>query len=127
MQQAFENIINVVVPSFLSAITFLSHLGTFTTQTDIWSFAVTVWEIFTFAAEQPFESLSDQQVIENALSLAEAPGKSSQYLSQPKGCPDGTFFMLRKCWKTVPEERPSFQELFGFFTALCPEFKDERV
>jgi discoidin domain receptor family protein 2 len=31
----------------------------------VWSFAVTLWEILTFAREQPFEDLSDEKVIEN--------------------------------------------------------------
>lgn len=31
----------------------------------MWSFAVTLWEILTFAREQPFENLSDEKVIEN--------------------------------------------------------------
>ena len=96
------------------------YLGTFTSQTDVWSFGVTVWEIFTFATEQPFDRLSDEQVIENALSLAERPGVSFQYLSQPQGCPNDTFAVLMNCWKTVPEERLSFQELLSFFKARSP-------
>lgn len=32
----------------------------------VWTFAVTLWEILTFAREQPYEDLTDEKVIENA-------------------------------------------------------------
>lgn len=41
----------------------------------VWSFAVTLWEILTFAREQPFEDLTDEKVVENAKSFEKPTGK----------------------------------------------------
>ncbi|CAB0039584.1 unnamed protein product [Trichogramma brassicae] len=41
-------------------------LGNYTSKSDVWAFAVTFWEILTFAREQPFEELPDHRIVENA-------------------------------------------------------------
>ena len=33
----------------------------------MWAFDVTMWEIFTLAKEQPYNDMSDKQVVEDAL------------------------------------------------------------
>jgi len=45
---------------------FVSSQGRYTCKGDVWAFAVTLWEILTFAREQPFEELPDHRVVENA-------------------------------------------------------------
>lgn len=44
-------------------------------RSTVWSFAVTLWEILTFAREQPFEDLADEKIIDNAKLFDKANGK----------------------------------------------------
>ena len=86
-----------------------------------------MWEIFMFASEQPYQSLSDQRVIENALSFVESPSGDFQYLLQPEGCPNHVYDLLVRCWNSVPEDRPTFQQLYDFFKALNPQSIEEHI
>lgn len=40
----------------------------------MWAFAVTLWEILTFAREQPLEDLSDAKVLENLAHICDDDG-----------------------------------------------------
>ena len=56
--------------------------GKFSQKSDVWAFGVTMWEIFTLAKEQPYNDMSDKQVVEDALK-----GKNRQTLARPHMCP----------------------------------------
>ncbi|XP_045197424.2 discoidin domain-containing receptor 2-like isoform X2 [Mercenaria mercenaria] len=90
-------------------------LGKFTTKSDVWSFAVTLWEILTFAREQPFEGLTDEEVISNA---GHYYRNDSEHvvLSHPPNCPKEIYDLMCECWNRQESERPSFREINMF---LC--------
>jgi len=85
-------------------------LGAYTTKSDVWAFGVTLWEILTFAREQPYEALSDNQVIENMSELSEN-GSLLHRLPQPYNCPRDVFDLMAECWHKEGEDRPSWAEI----------------
>lgn len=90
-------------------------LGKFTTKSDVWSFAVTLWEILTFAREQPFEGLTDEEVISNAGHYYRNDNEHV-VLSHPPNCPKEIYDLMCECWNPQESERPSFREINMF---LC--------
>lgn len=88
-------------------------LGKFTTKSDVWSFGVTMWEVLTFAREQPYESSSDEKVIANLSSLYSA-GNPVMVLPSPYQCPREVRDLMLECWQRDENERPSFREIHLF-------------
>uniref|UniRef100_A0A3Q2CSW1 Discoidin domain-containing receptor 2 n=1 Tax=Cyprinodon variegatus TaxID=28743 RepID=A0A3Q2CSW1_CYPVA len=94
-------------------------LGKFTTASDVWAYAVTLWEILNFCKEQPYSQLTDEQVIENTGEFFRDQ-KRQIYLPQPVLCPDSLYKIMLNCWRRNAKERPSFQELHGALLDLQP-------
>ncbi|XP_048779029.2 discoidin domain-containing receptor 2-like isoform X2 [Ostrea edulis] len=103
-------------------------LGKFTTKSDVWSFAVTLWEILTFAKDQPFDSLTDEQVIENAGHYYRNDSKEV-YLSLPPNCPKEIYDLMVECWNRNEACRPTFREVHMFLQRKNMGYnpKDEKM
>ncbi|XP_044157345.1 discoidin domain-containing receptor 2 [Bufo gargarizans] len=93
-------------------------MGKFTTASDVWAFAVTLWEMLTFCQEQPYSEMSDEQVIENTGEFFRDQGKQV-YLPQPQICPNKVYKLMLSCWRRETKDRPSFQEIYQL---LQPDF-----
>ena len=90
-----------------------SFYGRFSEKTDIWSFGVTMWEIFTLAKMQPYENLDDQEMIQDAIR-----GASRQLLDRPEACPMEVYQVMLRCWEYSPEDRATFEEAFNTLAAI---------
>ena len=79
----------------------------FTSQSDVWSYGVVLWEIATLA-KFPFKNLSNDEVIASV----EAGG----HLDLPRDCPEIFRSMMLECWKFDPRGRPTFLDIcrWGF-------------
>ena len=89
------------------------YYGKFSQKSDVWAFGVTMWEIFILAKEQPYSSMKDQELINDALK-----GKSRTPLKKPEACPPEVFAIMMKCWEHDSSQRPTFEELFEKLSAL---------
>lgn len=74
-------------------------------QTEIWACGVFLWECFSLAA-QPYEGI-DPFEMQDYLSESE-----SNRLQKPVNCPNELYDMFKKCWNSVPEDRPTLKEVF---------------
>ena len=87
--------------------------GKFSQKSDVWAFGVTMWELFTLAKEQPYNDMSDKQVIDDALK-----GKNRQTLARPDMCPLEVYKIMLECWAHNSKQRATFEELFQLLTSL---------
>lgn len=72
----------------------------FSEKTDVWSFGVTCWEIFSYAAI-PFGDLSSEK--------AKAAVQDGKLLEKPAACPQRFFDnVLMPCWRADASARPQF-------------------
>ncbi|KAK9877948.1 hypothetical protein WA026_020169 [Henosepilachna vigintioctopunctata] len=86
--------------------------GQYTTKSDVWSFAVLLWEILTLASEQPYSTLTDREVMENSASFIDNKPEFF-YLPMPSNDED-IYELMLKCWKRNCTERPTFMEIHSF-------------
>ncbi|XP_035698838.1 inactive tyrosine-protein kinase transmembrane receptor ROR1-like isoform X5 [Branchiostoma floridae] len=76
--------------------------GKFSTDSDVWSFGVVLWEIFSYGL-QPYYGYSNQEVIEMI--------RSRQLLPCPDNCPARMYSLMLECWNEIPARRPSFNQI----------------
>ena len=87
--------------------------GKFSQKSDVWAFGVTMWEIFTLAKEQPYNDMSDKQIVEDALR-----GKNRTTLAKPNMCPLEVYKIMLECWAHKSEQRATFEQLFQLLTSV---------
>ena len=74
----------------------------FTLRTDVWSFGVTTWEVFSYGA-RPYGALNNIMI----------PIKLPTGLrpEQPANCPPDLYALMGSCWQSEPMNRPPFTQV----------------
>uniref|UniRef100_A0A8C3L1H9 Fibroblast growth factor receptor n=1 Tax=Chrysolophus pictus TaxID=9089 RepID=A0A8C3L1H9_CHRPC len=74
----------------------------YTHQSDVWSFGVLMWEIFTLGGS-PYPGIP----VEELFKLL----KEGHRMDKPANCTNELYMMMRDCWQAVPSQRPTFKQL----------------
>ncbi|CAI9740160.1 proto-oncogene tyrosine-protein kinase ROS-like isoform X2, partial [Octopus vulgaris] len=90
--------------------------GVFTTQSDIWSFGVLMWEVITYG-QQPYPARTNLEVLQYV--------RSGGRLDRPDNCPEYLYQLKLNCWSYAPEDRPTssfiLEQLELFYQRLFEE------
>lgn len=76
--------------------------GKFTTESDVWSYGVVLWEIYSYGL-QPYYGYSNQEVISMV--------RARKLLPCPEACPSAVYSLMVECWHEQAVRRPSFPEI----------------
>ncbi len=71
-------------------------------ESDVWSFGVTLWEIFSFAMV-PYTGMSNSEVV--------AFLKDGNVMKVPSNCPETIEKLMLECWNMDPLKRPLFKTI----------------
>jgi len=76
--------------------------GLCTSQTDVWSFGILIWELITLGGS-PYPGVPIASLVELL--------KSGYRMPRPDHCSQQMYEMMQMCWQEKPQKRPTFGEL----------------
>ncbi|XP_043284143.1 tyrosine-protein kinase transmembrane receptor Ror2 isoform X2 [Venturia canescens] len=86
----------------------------YTIESDVWAFAVCLWEIFSFAL-QPYYGMTHEEVVKYI--------KEGNVLQCPDNTPPSIYELMKLCWNRRPSDRPTFKVIYHTLNAIKQELE----
>ena len=80
----------------------LEEPSDFTSKSDVWSFGVLLWEIYSFG-RVPYPRINLDDVVRFVA--------DGYRMEAPEACPVDTYNLMKECWQRKPESRPTFSSI----------------
>ncbi|KAG8008353.1 Macrophage colony-stimulating factor 1 receptor 2, partial [Nibea albiflora] len=88
----------------------------YTVQSDVWSYGVLLWEIFSLG-KSPYPNVA---VDTNFYKMI----KDGRHMTQPDFAPLEMYQLMTLCWSLEPTDRPTFKMIAQLINRLLPSSKD---
>uniref|UniRef100_A0A915PXM1 Protein kinase domain-containing protein n=1 Tax=Setaria digitata TaxID=48799 RepID=A0A915PXM1_9BILA len=86
--------------------------------TDIFAFAITLWELFTIPYTHPYSSWKAYKVKEKVM--------TGYRLPSPSDMPEPIVTMMRRCWDQDPSKRPTAKQAREYLEEVHQNFAIDR-
>ena len=74
----------------------------FSSQSDVWSFGVVLWELFSLG-QMPYPGMSLNQLVQGL--------KNGYRMDKPEYATNKISQIMTECWNVDPSQRPTFRQL----------------
>uniref|UniRef100_A0AAY4DDU9 non-specific protein-tyrosine kinase n=1 Tax=Denticeps clupeoides TaxID=299321 RepID=A0AAY4DDU9_9TELE len=86
------------------------NYGRYTSESDVWSFGVLLWETFSRGVT-PYSDKNNQQTRDEV--------ERGYRMAAPAQCPAHIYTLMCRCWQYDPRKRPTFTQLRTELRNLC--------
>ena len=88
--------------------------GKYTSQSDVWSYGILLWEMFS-CGSVPYPGLSNSETVVQV--------NEGHRMDCPRGCPVEVHDLMKRCWLYEPEDRPTFPEIVQELKKIKEKYK----